>query len=62
MRSNRFPINEDAKFNWRIFTKLWPYLAEFKTRVWLALSCLIAAKLASVTLPFILKHIVDNLN
>lgn len=62
MRSKRFQTNEDTKLNWRIFTKLWPYLAEYKTRVWLALSCLIAAKLASVTLPFILKHIVDNLN
>jgi ATP-binding cassette subfamily B protein len=62
MRSNQFPTSEDTKINWRIFSKIWPYLAEFKTRVWLALSCLIAAKLASVTLPFILKHIVDNLN
>ncbi|WP_395341989.1 ABCB family ABC transporter ATP-binding protein/permease [Ningiella sp. W23] len=62
MRTPRFPVNEEAQFNWRILANLWPYLAEFKTRVWLALSCLIAAKLASVTLPFILKHIVDNLN
>jgi ATP-binding cassette subfamily B protein len=62
MRSSRFPVNEETKFNWRILKKLWPYLAEFKGRVWLALSCLVAAKIASVTLPFILKHIVDNLN
>jgi len=62
MRAQKFPINEEAEFNWRILGKLWPYLAEFKGRVWLALSCLVAAKLASVTLPFILKHIVDNLN
>nr|WP_136251970.1 ABC transporter ATP-binding protein/permease [Ningiella ruwaisensis] len=62
MRSTRFPINEDAKFNWRVLTQLWPYLAEFKSRVWLALSCLVFAKIASVTLPFVLKHIVDNLN
>jgi ATP-binding cassette subfamily B protein len=62
MQSSKFPVNEEAKFNWRVLTKLFPYLAEFKGRVWLALSCLIAAKLASVTLPFILKHIVDNLN
>ncbi|WP_371195909.1 ABC transporter ATP-binding protein/permease [Glaciecola sp. SC05] len=62
MRSTKFPIDEETKFNWRILNKLWPYLAEFKGRVWLALSCLVAAKIASVTLPFILKHIVDNLN
>ncbi|WP_284218559.1 ABCB family ABC transporter ATP-binding protein/permease [Agaribacter marinus] len=62
MRPTRFPLNENTRFNWKIVTKLWPYLTEFKSRVWLAMSCLIAAKLASITLPFILKHIVDNLN
>lgn len=62
MRSTKSPNSEEAEFNWRILGKLWPYLAEFKSRVWLALSCLIVAKIASVTLPFILKHIVDNLN
>ncbi len=62
MRSNRFPVNEEASFNWRVLTKLWPFLTEFKTRVWLAISCLVGAKIASVALPFMLKHIVDNLN
>ncbi len=62
MRSNRFPINEETAFNWRVLSKLWPFLTEFKTRVWLAISCLVGAKIASVTLPFVLKHIVDNLN
>lgn len=62
MRSPRFPVNEEASFNWRVLSKLWPFLIEFKTRVWLAISCLIGAKVASVSLPFILKHIVDNLN
>jgi ATP-binding cassette subfamily B protein len=62
VRSPRFPVNEEASFNWRVLSKLWPFLIEFKTRVWLAISCLIGAKVASVSLPFILKHIVDNLN
>lgn len=62
MRPARFPVNDDAKFNWSIITKLWPYLLEFKARVWLAMLCLVAAKVASVTLPFVLKHVVDNLN
>ena len=62
MRSPRFPVNEESSFNWRVLSKLWPFLTEFKTRVWLAIGCLIGAKIASVTLPFILKHIVDNLN
>ena len=62
MRSPRFPVNEEARFNLSVLKKLWPFLTEFKSRVWLAISCLIGAKIASVALPFILKHIVDNLN
>jgi ABC-type transport system involved in Fe-S cluster assembly fused permease/ATPase subunit len=62
MRPNRFPINDDTPINWRIFSQLWPYLTEFKLRVGLALLCLIAAKTASIYLPFILKHTVDKLN
>jgi ATP-binding cassette subfamily B protein len=62
VRSSRYPVNEEASFNWRVLTKLWPFLTEFKARVWLAIACLVGAKVASVSLPFILKHIVDNLN
>ncbi|WP_299073581.1 ABC transporter ATP-binding protein/permease [uncultured Paraglaciecola sp.] len=62
MRSNRHPILDDTPINWRIFYKLWPYLTEFKVRVALALLCLIAAKTASIYLPFVLKHTVDTLN
>ncbi|GAC30442.1 ABCB family ABC transporter ATP-binding protein/permease [Brumicola pallidula] len=62
MRQSRYNDPEDASINWRVLTKLLPYLTEFKTRVWLAISCLVAAKLASVALPFILKDTVDNLN
>jgi ATP-binding cassette subfamily B protein len=62
MRSSRFNPPSDAPVNWRILAKLWPYLSEFKTRVWLAIGCLVAAKVASVWLPFVLKDTVDNLN
>jgi ABC-type transport system involved in Fe-S cluster assembly fused permease/ATPase subunit len=62
MRSNRNPMNDDTPINWRIFSQLWPYLTEFKVRVGLALLCLIAAKTASIYLPFILKYTVDELN
>jgi len=62
MRQSRFNDPEDAAINWRVLTKLIPYLTEFKTRVWLAIGCLVAAKVASVALPFILKDTVDNLN
>jgi ABC-type transport system involved in Fe-S cluster assembly fused permease/ATPase subunit len=62
MRSNRNPTNDETPINWRIFSQLWPYLTEFKVRVGLALLCLVAAKTASIYLPFILKYTVDDLN
>ena len=48
--------------DWSSLKQLIPYLTEFKGRIALAVMCLIAAKLASVGLPFILKNIVDQLN
>jgi ABC-type transport system involved in Fe-S cluster assembly fused permease/ATPase subunit len=48
--------------DWRVLRRLLPYLKEFPGRVALALGCLIAAKLAGVTLPLLLKHIVDALD
>lgn len=62
MRSNRFPVKDDQEINWRVLLDLWPYLMEFKGRVVLALLCLIAAKVANIGLPFVLKHVVDGLN
>lgn len=62
MRSNRFPSNPDQPVQWRVLLDLWPYLLEFKGRVIGALLFLIAAKLATIGMPFVLKHIVDGLN
>lgn len=62
MRPSHSSPSDDRPVNWRILAKLWPYLSEFKTRVWLAIGCLVAAKVASVWLPFVLKDTVDNLN
>ncbi len=50
------------KLNWQVLKLLWPYLFEFKLRVGLALLCLIIAKIASVSLPFVLKSLVDTLS
>lgn len=47
---------------WASLITLFPYLMEFRVRIALALLCLVGAKLASVGLPFILKHIVDHLD
>lgn len=60
LRSKYYPANKNIDL--RVLKKLVPYLLEFKPRIVLAMSCLILAKLASIALPFILKHIVDNLN
>ncbi|MEQ3641059.1 MAG: ABC transporter ATP-binding protein/permease [Alteromonas sp.] len=62
MRRNRLPINDDEPVKWQVLTQLVPYLFEFKQRVGLAILCLVAAKLASIGLPYVLKYTVDSLN
>lgn len=62
MRPSRFTTDQDDQINWRVLKDLVPYLTEFRNRVFLAMLFLIAAKLATIGLPFILKHIVDGLN
>ncbi len=48
--------------DWQTIRTLLPYLWQWKWRVILALSCLIAAKLANVAVPLIFKDIVDALS
>jgi ABC-type transport system involved in Fe-S cluster assembly fused permease/ATPase subunit len=47
---------------WRSVKVLLPYLLEFPGRVTLALGFLIAAKLANVSVPLVMKEIVDGLD
>lgn len=47
---------------WSRLRSLLPYLAEYRWRVGLALLLLVIAKVATVTLPIVLKHIVDSLD
>src|SRR6185503_18118096 len=47
---------------WRSVAVLLPYLMEFRGRVILALSFLVAAKLANVSVPLVMKSIVDDLD
>lgn len=61
MRSMNSDVNI-GEVNWTTLKQLWPYLFEFKRRIFLALACLVLAKLASVGLPFILKDVVDSIN
>ena len=48
--------------DWRTIGTLLPYLWEYKARVVLAVACLVAAKLANVGVPLLLKRIVDSLD
>lgn len=54
------PVKEHSDLH--IIKSLLPYVWQFKTRVLLAIFCLIAAKIASVMLPLYLKDIIDALN
>ena len=57
---NDYPANH--KPDWKIIAGLWPYLAEYRGRVILAVSMLIMAKVAIVTTPIALKYMVDYLD
>jgi ATP-binding cassette subfamily B protein len=48
--------------DWRTLKKLVPYVWEWRWRVLLALSFLVAAKLANVGVPLVLKSLVDALS
>lgn len=61
MRGQKTDI-DFSEVSWGSLKSLWPYLLPFKGRVLLALLCLVGAKVASVGLPFVLKHIVDYLD
>ena len=61
MRPSRSQLTPTSA-SWSSLTDLLPYLLEFRARIAIALVCLVAAKLASVGLPFVLKDIVDQLD
>ncbi|MDQ6683953.1 MAG: ABC transporter ATP-binding protein/permease [Pseudomonadota bacterium] len=48
--------------DWATLRKLVPYVWQWRWRVLLALSCLIAAKLANIGVPLLLKSLVDALS
>ena len=62
MRSMGSDFDPDKAIDWSVVKQIWPYLTEFKRRVFLALMCLVLAKLASVGMPFVLKQVVDGLD
>jgi ATP-binding cassette subfamily B protein len=55
------PVDPAGRSDLRVVARLAPYVWEWKGRVLLALACLIAAKVAVVALPLVLREIVDAL-
>ncbi len=62
MRVRHYGKPPTRQNDWRAIKSLLPYLLEFRGRVILALIFLALAKVASVSVPLILKDIVDALN
>ncbi len=67
-RSSSLPLPADSgvprsgRSDWHAIATLIPYLWEYKGRVVAALACLIAAKVANVGVPVLMKEIVDSLD
>jgi ABC-type transport system involved in Fe-S cluster assembly fused permease/ATPase subunit len=51
-----------AKSDWATLRRLFPYLWEYKWRVLAALAFMVGAKLANVSVPLLLKDLVDSLS
>lgn len=47
--------------DWATLKRLLPYLWEYKWRVAIALAFMVGAKLANVSVPIVLKHLIDSL-
>lgn len=62
MRHGHHVVEPGTGMKWHVLTLLWPYFLEFRTRVFLAVACLLLAKFASISIPFLLKDIVDTLD
>lgn len=62
MRATRLNKPPARRNDWKTIRSLLPYLWEFKGRVIIALMLLLLAKLANVSVPLILKEIIDALD
>jgi ATP-binding cassette, subfamily B, heavy metal transporter len=56
------PPSARPRSDWATLKKLLPYVWQWRWRVAVALSCLLAAKLANVGVPLLLKQLVDALD
>ena len=62
VRGSRTEEPHKSRTDWQNLRRLYPYLWEYRDRIVAALICLMAAKLATVGVPLLLKHIVDGLD
>lgn len=62
MRATRLNTPPSNRNDWKTIRSLLPYLWEFKGRVIAALMLLLLAKLANVSVPLVLKEIIDTLD
>jgi ABC-type multidrug transport system fused ATPase/permease subunit len=62
MAHNAAPAQRMRGNEWKALGTLVPYLWEYKWRVVFALVCLVAAKLANVGVPLVMKEVVDGLD
>lgn len=58
----RTEVPHKTRSDWRNLRSLFPYLWEYRGRILLALASLMLAKVATVSVPVLLKHIVDSLD
>ncbi|MGA9665506.1 MAG: ABC transporter ATP-binding protein/permease [Gallionella sp.] len=56
------PASNTNRADWQTIRSLIPYLMEFKWRVIVAMSLLIFSKLANVSVPLVLKEIIDAMD
>ena len=56
------PSNKESRADWQTLRSLLPYLLEFKWRVFIALGLLVLSKLANVSVPLVLKEIIDAMD
>lgn len=56
-------LGKEYALGWRETVRyLWPYLWDFKGRVILAMLALVGAKLATLLMPWALKHVIDGVD
>ena len=57
----RFQVHTDKKGNWDAVSRLLPYLWRYRYRVAIGLLFLVLARIANISVPIVLKGIVDTL-